>query len=86
MMFASADLNHIESEMLRAIADDTDSEDPTETLGTAFFDTIETPTNLYVWAKNHEAQRLQTLRRLERLWQSQSVDSPKKEYKKRGKS
>ncbi len=84
MMFASADLKHIESEMQRAISPDSALRDSAEPSNTALFDTIETPTDLYAWTRHKESQRLQTLRRLERLWQSRPADSPKKEYKKRG--
>ena len=84
MMFSSADLKHIESEMLCAISTNSTPRDSVEPSNTALFDAIETPTDFYAWTRDNESQRLQTLRQLERLWQSRSADSPKKEYKKRG--
>ncbi|WP_152532168.1 hypothetical protein [Leptolyngbya sp. Heron Island J] len=83
MMFSSADLKHIELEMLNAVSADSAPCQSPEPSKKVFIDAIETPTDLYIWARKNESQLLQILGQLERLWQNSSEDAPQKGYKKR---
>ena len=80
MMFSSGDLKHIESDMLQVIFSESNSaaRNLSEPSSSYFFDTIETPTELYRWVQNTESQRLHQLRQLERLWQIEPEDFSKR--------
>ena len=69
--------------MLNMISTDSASS-PSESSASSnyvFGDTIETPTDVSSWVKTSESHRRQTLSQLERLWQLDSEDASRKEYK-----
>ena len=69
MMFSSDDLRYIETEMLHAIFADSESVNLADPASAHYFETIETPTELYRSVKRDESQRMHRLQRLERLWE-----------------
>lgn len=74
MMFSSDDLRHVEIEMLHAIFADSESScNLADPASAHYFDTIETPTELYRWSQN-DKQRMRRLLQLERLWEIGSDD------------
>ena len=68
MMFSSDDLRYIETEMLHAtFADSGTSYHLADPAVARYFDTIETPTELYRWTQKEEFQRIRKSQHIDPL-------------------